>query len=110
MSHSTGAIKFPDGKIMFYEYNGTVDIAMPHLYETYEELHANWRRRDWKECSCNNFNNHIRVRIASTYGNGFSWDGFACKECKVLLSPLEANYDTETSGLPEWFPNRKSYL
>ncbi len=112
MSHAQGAVKFPDGKIMFFEYNGTVDICLPHLYETKEQLTDNWRRKDWITCTCgngNDFTNHVRVRIATTYGYGYSWDGFACKECKCLLSPLDVNYDTETSGLPDWYPGREHY-
>lgn len=112
MSHATGAVRFLNGDIFFYEYNGTVDICQPILFKTYEELHENWRTKEWRQCSCKDdeiIKNHERVRIASTYGYGFSWDGFACKKCMCLLSPLEVNYDTETNGLPEWFPNKDAY-
>lgn len=104
MSHSNGAAKFNDGKIFHCEYNGTVDIMIPFLYDTTEEMRANWRRPDWITCSNPEGHTHQRVRLATSYGGGFSWDGFACIDCKCLLSPLEPNYDTLTDGLPEWFP------
>jgi hypothetical protein len=108
MSHSTGAVRFKDGTIKFYEYNGTVDICLPFLYDTMEELKAHWRRSDWIQCN-NAEHRHERVEIASTYGNGFYWNGFACLDCNCLISPLDVNYDTEKSGLPDWYPNKELY-
>lgn len=104
MSHSTGAAKFPDGKIFYCEYNGTVDIMLPHLYKTNKEMFENWRRKDWIQCN-NLSHKHIRVRLATTYGGGFSWDGWACLDCLCLISPLDVNYDTEKSGVPDWYPS-----
>src|SRR5215831_6808585 len=103
MSHASGAVLFLDGTIKFFEYNGTVDICQPKLFSTKEELSNNWRTNDWPQC---NDTNHIhqKVRIATTYGAGFSWNGFACLDCNCLVSPLEVNYDSEENGLPDWYP------
>lgn len=114
MSHSQGRIKFPDGTIKFLEYNGTSDVMLPFIYDTEEELQANWRRRDWKYCN-NKEHNHIEVDIATSYGGGFSWKAKACVECNCLvdnLMPFDNNYDTmewiiRKDGMPEWWPNRE---
>lgn len=111
MSHAMGAVLFPDGKIKHFEYNGTIDICQPKLFDSAELVSANWRTTDWPVCSCgDNSNHHERVRIATTYGRGFSWDGFACNLCNCLLSPLEPNYDTQNEGLPDWYPALEKWL
>lgn len=103
MSHSSGLVKFPDDKIFWYEYNGTVDVCLPFLYETGEEMMAHWRRTDWKYCTCNNPSEN--VFISSSYGNGFYWQGMACRTCMIITKELEPNYDTEIDGLPDWHLN-----
>lgn len=115
MSHSSGAVRFPCGKILFFEYNGTVDVCLPHLYETREELGANWRRRDWKFCK-DRSHQHERVEIVSTYGGGFEWVGGACRTCMVLTDNLSPHGNDETidveysDGIPRWFPDLALYL
>lgn len=111
MSHSTGAIRFSDGLIMFCEYNGTVDVMLSNLYNTYEEMHDMWRKQEWKmhDKSCNK---DEEVEIASSYGRGFSWTGRACKECMIITDYHSIDDYKERNhkyGLPEWFPNRAAY-
>ena len=107
MSHSLGAVLFKDKSIKYFEYNGTVDVCQPKLFSTSKEVYDNWRTNDWPQCN-NTEHNHQKVRIFSSYGKGFSWDGFACLNCDCLLSPLGVNYDTEKSGIPDWFlPDEK---
>jgi hypothetical protein len=38
MSHSSGTVTFKDGLVLHFEYNGTTDICIPKLYETFEEM------------------------------------------------------------------------
>jgi len=107
MSHSTGVVKFEDGQIFYFEYNGTSDVCLPFLYETYEELHANWRRRDWKLHKCEL--EPENVVIYSTYGGGFYWNGRACRKCMLLTHNLSLEtFDYESAGMkdgrPEWSP------
>lgn len=111
MSHSTGAVKAFNGKIYYTEYNGTVDVMLPNLYDTYEEMHNNWREQKWKRCD-NKLHLHTRARIASSYGFGFSWNGMIYVECKVITdihSPDNHEHIKYKNGLPEWFPNRETY-
>lgn len=99
MSHSTGAVKFQDGTIKWVEYNGTVDVLQPKMFDTPEDLMIQWRTDERPTCNCKG----DLVEIAVTYGNGFSWPGFACKihNCVKTLDP---HGFTEEYGLPGWYP------
>ncbi len=44
MSHATGALKFKDGTIRYYEYGGTSDVVLSHHYATTQEVGDNWRK------------------------------------------------------------------
>lgn len=100
MSHASGAVKFPDGKIMHFEYNGTSDICISHLYETHEEMWAHWRKGTWLECSCGN---DEPVEIGNNYGGGMYWNGRACRYCLAITDSLEPP-DGWSDGFPEWWP------
>jgi hypothetical protein len=106
MSHSQGAVLFTDSTTLWCEYNGTVDIMLPNLFVTNDELHASWRKQVWASpCKCKG----EKVRVATSYGGGFSWDGKACRLHKVLLDgyqPHPYNEDEDShyeDGEPEWF-------
>jgi hypothetical protein len=109
MSHSIGAVKFNDGTIYFFEYNGTVDVCLPKLYRTREEVYDNWRNQKWEHHDniCNKSENAI---MASTYGGGFGWNIVACKEHMLITDchSHEALTDEENesyyNGLPDWYP------
>jgi len=105
MSHAPGQVKFTDGAVLHYEYNGTVDQIIPPLYETKKEMVANWRKGDWKKCTCGDV--HEDVEVATSYGGGFYWKGVACRKCMCLVSPISTGDDIdwpeEKEGLPEWW-------
>ena len=81
MSHSAGKVRFKDGKIMFYEYNGTIDACISHIYDSSAEMSKNWRKHAWNICSCGG---EEQVEIYSGYGDGFYFKGRACRQCKSL--------------------------
>lgn len=84
MSHSSGTVTFSDGKVLHFEYNGTVDCAAsPALWDTSEEVHAHWRTGIKRECACGN--PPERAEVHADYGKGIDWEAPACKHCKVLL-------------------------
>lgn len=109
MSHSRGAVKFnSDGKIMFYEYNGTSDVCIYHLYETIKEVSDNWFNHEWLNCDCGQ---DEPVEIYSNYGGGFYWKGKACRFCKAFTenaSPYEADEEI-IDGQPEWMLDGVKY-
>ncbi|MCD8403900.1 hypothetical protein [Tenacibaculum finnmarkense] len=83
MSHSSGALKFKDGTIKYYEYDGTSDIVLSFHYDTLKEVGDNWRSGKHIDCSCGK---EEPVSIYSDYGGGFYIDGVACKKCKSVKS------------------------
>lgn len=42
MSRYTGAVRFPDGELRYFVYNGTVDIARRELFGSADEADAAW--------------------------------------------------------------------
>jgi len=105
MSHATGKVRFNDGTVMFYEYNGTCDVVCNCLYDSYKEMHSNWRDQPSNECTCGN---DEEVEIATNYADGYYWPGKACRKCKAITRGLgsavdEYIYDEETEGLPDWW-------
>lgn len=81
MSHAMGKIRFQDGEVWYYEYNGTVDYAISYIHRTKEDVIMYWRTYEHKECECGR---KEPVSIYSSYGGGFYFDGEACRNCKSL--------------------------
>lgn len=81
MSHSNGLIKFQDGEVWHYEYNGTCSVVVSRIYPTNKEMLSNWRNHEWKECSCGCSE---KVEVWSGYGGGFMMTGVACRKCNSL--------------------------
>lgn len=107
MSHSNGEVKFNDGSIKHFEYNGTSDICIPKLYDTYDEMTDNWRKWKQGECTCNH--HEESVEIYTDYGDGFHWSGTACGKCMMIIKgiyPFEEDI-IYTDGTPIWA--KKSY-
>lgn len=103
MSHAIGAVRFDDGAILFYEYNGTGDWVVPNLYTTSEAVHEHWRDHpNVPACP----HDGEPVEILSTYGGGFRWLGRACRECMRITAGFDA-FDDEAcrvDGYPDWTP------
>jgi len=83
MSHATGAIKFKDNTIRYYEYNGTSDVVISHHYKTLDEVSENWRKGEWLECECGK---EESASIFTQYGGGYYIEGKACKRCNSVRS------------------------
>lgn len=102
-------MKFEDGQILFYIYNGTSDYAIPMLRDTQDEAWDYfWKHRGfaeaWKECLCAP-ETREPVEIVSDYGGGFWWQGLACRKCKVIIGSLTPLDDEATTdGYPDWSP------
>jgi hypothetical protein len=95
MSHSSGKVTFKDGLVLHFEYNGTSDICIPKLYETFEEMSENWRTYPKAECNCGN---DEEVIIYASYGGGIEWEGRACRKCMCItqnLIPTQYQYSED---------------
>lgn len=103
MSHSIGKVRFKNDKILYYEYNGTCDVVINHLYETEAEVNKNWRNHKTVFCNCGK---DEPVEIATSYGGGFSWDGRACRKCMTITAGLGSGVEDDPNfqwGLPDWY-------
>lgn len=89
MAHATGAIKFKDGTIRYYEYNGTSDSVISHHYATKEEVTDNWRNGTKINCTCGK---EESVSIYTDYGGGFYLDGVSCIDCNSV-KPNDPDFD-----------------
>ena len=84
MSRATLTVTFPDGHVRYGVYNGTSDFAYPDLFGTVEEA---WAASDHPDFAWVDQPDQVHlypVRVHSTYGNGFDWDGMACDDRLVV--------------------------
>ncbi len=105
MSHATGMCRFDsDGLVMFFDYNGTVDLCVSHLVDTYEEVWGNIRRLAWLDCEDGKDEPCV---LFTDYGNGFYWEGRACRHCRAITKGTSP-YDLDDGDIeikrvvPEW--------
>ncbi len=80
MSHELGAIKFKDGTIKYYEYNGTSDVPISHTYDTSSEVDKNWRNQSWLNCTCGQ-EEEVEIYTGGGYIEG---GGKACRKCNSV--------------------------
>ena len=124
MSHAMGAVRFPDGLILYYEYDGTSDFVISCLHDSKAEVSAEWRKHSPRVCTCPKMET---VEIYADYGNGFSWVGLACRICRAVAGcsrhPFEIEWgEPDDFGLPRetprelyngipdwWYPKRAKY-
>lgn len=104
MSHAIGAVKFPDGTFKFYEYNGTADFCISHLYNTQEEAHENWRDHEENNCTCGQSE---QVEIFTSYGSGEYFEGIGCRNCKSLSADEWPLYIKGATWANDAFDNLK---
>lgn len=105
MSHANGRVKFDDGAILHFEYNGTADMVCNCLYFSYDDMVSAWRNQQDQVCECGNAE---PVEIATDYGSGSQWPGMACRHCMAITMGLgtgldESLYDIAKAGLPGWW-------
>jgi hypothetical protein len=102
VSHATGAVRFPDGKVMFYLYNATSEVAISHLYDTMQAVVDSWGKGPWLNCTCPT--EMEPVEIYSSYGLGFTYPGKACRTCRALYGPryTPEMVDATSNGEPQW--------
>lgn len=92
MSNNTGAVRFPDKEIWYFEYEGVSDTVSSHIYPTTEEVSANWRKHQWMECTC------AEEEPVSIYiGYGDYAIGLACRRCKSVATHSTDEYGSFTS-------------
>lgn len=102
MSHSSGMVRFSDGEIWHFEYNGTCDVCISHIYKTKEEVVENWRKSVWVDCKCGGEED---VEVYSDYGGGFMIEGGkSCRKCCSLTAT-----DEICDFLEDWVEEMKNH-
>lgn len=96
MSHAYGQVLIQKGQdwvtFGWFEYNGTVDIAIPSIWRTQKETSAHWREDGpFKKCTCGKLPEPVLLR--ADYGSGIEWQGEACLDCRVIIGPLDPYVD-----------------
>lgn len=93
MSHSPGQVLDVIGEIVgYFEYNGTVDVALPQIFATAEARDDAWRKDQPAPCNCSG----VAVTLVS---EGFTWDGRACLDHGFIVagtSPVWGRDDDDT--------------
>ena len=111
MSYSWGAVKFNDGLIKYYLYNGGSDTCYTRLYNKASSID-----QTYKDCLCIHSED---VEIYSDYGGGSYWKGMACKRCSAItVGYFKDNEDYDFlgnlkvtpvihNGRPDWIDRDK---
>ncbi|WP_270545605.1 hypothetical protein [Clostridium butyricum] len=138
MSNGKGQVRFSDGNIKYFEYNGNSDICRPKLYDTFDEMIDNWRKpyvsmelnnrtddkKSWfkkifrtnkdnnkEQSTCNHSEEDIE--LYTDYGGGFYWKGTACRKCNMILKGIEPFElpldDRHIDGIPKWAEDFSKY-
>lgn len=102
MSHSEGQVRFKDGVIKFFEYNGNCDCISSILFDTYEEMKDNWKKDiEPPKCECI----AEPVEFYTCYGGGITWAGTACRKCGKILDSDYLGEEGFESRTPKWVIN-----
>lgn len=119
MSHAIGAARLADGKILFFEYDASVERALPTLHETEAVVHAVRRQCREVACACPSTDSRVQVELATPYADGSHWCGEACLDCMIITFGIDPSEDEETEpgtpaatyhdGLPAWAPLEHAY-
>jgi hypothetical protein len=104
MSHANGMVKFKDGSIYHYEYDGTSDVCLSALYDTQKDMHLNWRRQPHKKCTCGN---EEQVEAYSSYGGGWYFKALGCQKCRSIRTEYNEYGESIFEKIPnaEWAEN-----
>jgi len=101
MSHANGVVKFEDGTIRYFEYDGNSDVCCPKLWTSYAGVRKHWREVNrHRECTCGR--PPEPVEAFTDYGMGFEWRTTACRHCRVIVGWGDPHELGALDGAPEW--------
>ena len=102
MSRAGGVVRFPDGTLKYWMYDGTCDVIWPRLFPTNREAwdaYKNTRHNDfdWEETfyppEGYEPGEVFTVDIYEDYGGGASWVGTASHD--YILAPTYDRFDLQ---------------
>jgi hypothetical protein len=89
MSHASAEFIFKDGTILYGEYNGTSNVMLSNMFNTYDEMLDKWREQEWRGCECPG-----EPCVAMTnYADGEWWVGIACRKHMCFKEPMMTSED-----------------
>lgn len=91
MSHGSAKFTFPDGSILWGEYNGTAGLMESSMYATFEEMSAHWREGN-REAECTHETSEP-CKVEIYYGSNDEWEAKACRKCMIFIGPKKYGYD-----------------
>lgn len=104
MSHANGEVitRSSNRVLAHFEYNGTSDVAISCLHDTYASMSAEWRAHHWRDCRCGAPS--IGVYLWTDYGgdDGFYWPASICLDCRAITANLAPHLGEEEDPFSEW--------
>ena len=85
MAKYTGAVRFPDGKLMYFVYQGTVDIARAQLFATPDEAFAAWNGTEAAVNKCPNIGDVEPIEVMPYFMHGSDEVHFNSRANRTLL-------------------------
>lgn len=109
MSRACGYVRFPDGAVKAFIYNGTTDTVWPALFDTSDEAWEAYRQTklpgevDWEWVF---FPEPVGVEepveIYSDYGHGFWWHAAATRNRIMTCLDWDEFIGDRHKGAPDW--------
>lgn len=84
MTHSIGEVIVDGETVAYFDYNGSVDVAVSHLVKTSDEIE--FREMPWLDCECEGQD----AILYTSYGDGFHWPAKVCLEHRTIVSDRRA--------------------
>lgn len=106
MSHAIGVVRFKDGSIGFFEYDGTSDTVInERVRDTYKEMKDNWRGSDnHSKCDCLDKDKE-KVETFSNYGDGWYFESLFCRKHKSISTDDDSLYENMSLGAKDFEDN-----
>ncbi|MFZ0829174.1 MAG: putative immunity protein [Verrucomicrobiia bacterium] len=101
MSHASGLVRFEDGTLRHFLYDGTNDFPLPKLWASSDAAWGHRREEDrHKKCTCGR--PPESVEAFTFYGRGFEWPTTACRRCRVIVDCTTPSELGTLHGVPDW--------
>lgn len=109
MSKANAQIRFPNGDILFGLYLGTINEMSSGLYPMQGQAwQADEEGTERVLRTCDHAAAQEPVEIATDYGGGFTFTGYACRRCALLVTGhnpyLRPTRDITQSEKDSWSP------
>jgi hypothetical protein len=99
VSYAHGAVRFSDGTIKYFEFNGYEDYCYRKLFDEKHKLSpAGSDNLLFTECSCGQESEYVEM-VTEDCG-GFYWKGTACRNCMVITGGVRPK--GIVWGYPDW--------